>query len=143
MDRRTWLQLLSILTAARTARAEQPPAAGRGGPQQQQQPLRITKEQVVAALALLGLQFQDAEIDLMLRRVNGYLGGYETLRKIDVPLGVEPSFAFHPGLPNRSPIKGPQRFETTIAKTTPKAPSNLEDIAFWPVTELAPLIRSR
>src|SRR5262245_44605527 len=120
MDRRTWLQLLSILSATRASYSQQrggapPPAAGGGrGQQQNQQPLRVTKEQVTAGLALLGLEFQDAELDLMLRRVNNSLLGYETIRKIDVPYGTEPSFAFHPGLPNRTPVKGPQRFETTI-----------------------------
>ena len=59
--------------------------------------------------------------------------------------GTIPSrhFAFHPGLPDRGPLKGPQRFETTIPKvSTAKAPSNLEDLGFLPVTELAPLVRS-
>ena len=98
---------------------------------------------MVAGLALIGLQFQDAEVDLMLRRVSNSLSAYESLRKTEVPLGVEPSFAFHPGLPNRTPVKGPPRFETTIVRTAVKPPANLEDAAFWPVTELAPLIRSR
>ncbi len=57
---------------------------------------------------------------------------------------TEPAFAFHPGLPDRQPIKGPQRFDTTIAKTPAvKAPSNLEDVAFWRVVDLAPLVKSR
>jgi Asp-tRNA(Asn)/Glu-tRNA(Gln) amidotransferase A subunit family amidase len=150
MDRRTWLQLLSVLTATRATYAQQrggtpTPAAGAGGRgQQQNPPLRISKDQVQAGLALLGIEFQDAELDLMLRRVNSYLLGYETIRKIDVPYGTEPAFAFHPGLPNRTPVKGPQRFETTIPRTAAaKAPANLEDVAFWPVTELSQLIRSR
>src|SRR6185503_1791890 len=138
MDRRTWLQLLSVLSAARAGHAQQrggaPPAAtgpaatppaGRG--QQQPPPLRVTKEQVVAGLALIGLQFQDAEVDLMLRRVSNSLSAYESLRKAEVPLGVEPSFTFHPGLPNRTPVKGPPRFETTIVRTAVKPPANLED----------------
>jgi Asp-tRNA(Asn)/Glu-tRNA(Gln) amidotransferase A subunit family amidase len=105
--------------------------------------MRITREQVKAALVLLGLDFQDAEVDMMLRRVNGSFYSYESLRKVDIPYDTEPSFAFHPGLPDRQPLKGPARFETTIGKSAGKAPSNLEDVAFWPVTELAPLIRSR
>jgi Asp-tRNA(Asn)/Glu-tRNA(Gln) amidotransferase A subunit family amidase len=135
MDRRTWLQLLSVLAAAR-------PASGQG--RGQQQPMRITKEQVTAALALLGLEFQDAEIDQMLRRVNGSLFSYEELRKIDVPLDTEPAFAFHPGLPDRVAGKGPARFEATFAQVrNAKAPQSLEDLAFRPVSELAPLVRSR
>src|ERR1035438_8508374 len=159
MDRRTWMQLISVLAAARPALTQdrppvtippppptpQPPAGGRGGGRGgQQRPLRVTREQVQAALKLLGLEFEDAEIDMMLRNVDNSLSSYEAVRKIDIPLDTEPSFVFHPGLPDRVPIKGPQRFETTIpAKSTAKAPSNLEDLAFLPVTELAPLLRSR
>ncbi len=105
--------------------------------------MRVQKEQVVAALALLGLNFEDAEIEMMMRRVNNGLTSYENLRKIDVPYGTEPAFAFHPGLPGRAPIKGPQRFLPTVAATHPRVPRNLEDVAFWPVTQLAPLLRSR
>ena len=105
--------------------------------------MRITKEQVEAALKLLGLEFEDKEIDLMLRRANSALYSYEALRKVDIPYDTEPAFHFQPGLPDRVPIKGPQRFETTIPKASAKAPSNLEDVAFWRVTELAPLVRAR
>jgi Asp-tRNA(Asn)/Glu-tRNA(Gln) amidotransferase A subunit family amidase len=108
--------------------------------------MRVTKEQVTGALTLLGLTFEDAEIDMMLRRVNSSLFGYEALRKIDVPLDTEPAFAFHPGLPNRELGKGPQRYYPTIVtskSTHHRAPANLEDVAFWPVTQLAPLVRSR
>ena len=32
--------------------------------------MRITKDQMVGALKLMGLEFQDAELDMMLRGVN-------------------------------------------------------------------------
>jgi len=147
------MQLIAVLAAARPGLPQdrgaatttpQPPAGGRGGGRGGNQPMRITKEQVQAGLKLLGLEFQDAEIDQMLPRVNSAIGTYERVRQIEVPLDTEPAFAFHPGLPDRVPIKGPQRFETTIAKTsTAKAPSSLEELAFLPVTQLAPLVRSR
>ena len=81
MDRRTWLQLITILTAAREAQC----AAARGSHsaarrwrrarwtragRMQNLPMRITKDQVVGALKLMGLEFQDAELDMMLRGVN-------------------------------------------------------------------------
>src|ERR1039457_6139664 len=155
MDRRTWLQLITILAAAREAHPQQrggattPPAegAGRGGRGQgglQNLPMRVTKEQVIGALKLMGLEFQDAELDTMLRGVNQALSNYEGLRKADVPLDTEPAFAFHPGLPDREPIKGPQRYATTTPKATAmEAPSNLEDVAFWRVVDLAPLVKAR
>ena len=140
MDRRTWVQLMGVLAAARPAAAQQR-GGGRG---RAQQPMRITKEQVEAALRLLGLEFQDAEVELMLRRVNSSLFSFEAVRKIPVPYDTEPAFVFHPGLPDRVPAKGPARFETTFAHPKPaKAPGDLEELAFLPVSVLAPLVRSR
>ncbi|HLY20211.1 MAG TPA: amidase [Bryobacteraceae bacterium] len=136
MDRRTLLQLLSILGTVRPGHAQQEP--------RQQPPLRVTKEQVAGALTLLGLDFTAAEIDMMLPRVNNGLDGYASLRKIEVPYGVEPAFTFHPGLPERVPAKGAPRFKTTFAHARKaKAPADLEEVAFWRVSELAPLVRSR
>src|ERR1019366_1100484 len=141
MDRRTWLQLIGILSVARTGFSQAPQT------QQPPAPMRVSKDQVVAALKLLGLEFQDAELDMMLPGVNRALATYEALRKIDVPLDTEPAFTFHPGLPGRVPGKGPARFETTIAKAAGgralRPPANLEDLAFLRVTELAPLVRAR
>ncbi len=153
---------MSVLAAAQPAFAQQRGAVGatgttgaaRGQGGRGQAPMRVNKEQIVGALTLLGLEFNDAELDQMLPRVNQALGNYEALRKVEIGYGVEPSFHFSPGLPDRTPIKGPQRFETTIPKAgaaaagkaparAPKAPTNLEDAAFWPVTELAQLIHSR
>jgi Asp-tRNA(Asn)/Glu-tRNA(Gln) amidotransferase A subunit family amidase len=133
MDRRSWFHLLGILSTAASASAQQA---------QPQQPLRVKKEQVAGALALIGLEFQDAEVDMILRRANSFLGGYESLRKVDVPYGTEPAFSFHPGLPGRTPVKGPQRFAATTASAV-RTPKDLEEVAFWPVTRLAPLLRSR
>ena len=40
--------------------------------------MRITKDQVVGALKLMGLEFQDSEIDMMLRGVNQAISNYES-----------------------------------------------------------------
>lgn len=144
MDRRTWIQLLTVLAAARPAVSQQ--RAGGGAPQGRgaPAPMRITKAQVEGALALLGLEFQDAEIDMMLRRVNSGLGSYESLRKIDVPYDTEPAFVFFPGLPDRVPGKGLDRIEPTFGRIKhAKAPVNMEELAYLRVSELAPLVRSR
>ncbi len=121
MDRRTWLQLITILTAAREAYPQQrggatpPPAdgAGRGGRGRggfQDQPMRVTKEQVSGALKLMGLEFQDSEIDTMLRGVNQAVYSYEALRKADVPIDTEPAFSFHPGLAGPAADQGAAAF---------------------------------
>src|SRR3982751_6249843 len=112
MDRRTWLQLLGLLSSATAAAPDAPQSP-------QPPPMRVKKEQVLGALALLGLEFEDAEVDMMLRRVNAGLTSYENLRKVEVPYGTEPAFAFQPGLAGRTPIKGPPRFLPAAAPAHP------------------------
>src|SRR5580698_8272779 len=107
MNRRTLVQLIGVLTAACSAIGQD--RGGRGAA-----PMRVTKEEITGALKLMGLEFTDAELDTMLPSVNRALGNYEALRKVEIGYGVEPSFHFQPGLPGRVPIKGPQRFDTTI-----------------------------
>jgi hypothetical protein len=50
------------------------------------------------ALKLLSLEFQDAEIDMMLNNVNRNLDSYEKLRKVEIPYDTEPAFSFRPGV---------------------------------------------
>src|SRR3954453_9896837 len=119
MDRRSWIQMMGMLSSAAAATPQAPQQ------QQAQQPLRIKKEQVLGALAILGLEYQDAEVDMLLRRANASLTSFEALRKIDVPYGTEPAFAFPPGLPGRVPIKGPPQFVLARAAAV-RAPKELE-----------------
>ena len=134
MHRRHWIQLVSILSLARTnAKAQPPPAA----------PQRVSKEQLSAALKLIGLEFDDKQQEMMLPGVNRALDVFERLRKIDVPLDTEPAFAFHPGLPGRTASTEKPRFQPTIGATTKRDWKSTEELAFLPVTELAPLVRAK
>jgi len=109
---------------------------------QEKKELRINKEMLAEAEKLAGLDFSDAERDLMLEGLDEYLGKYEELRKISIDNSIPPALNFNPILPG-------MRFETEskplkISKVPKqKMPSNLEDVAFWPVTHLAQLIKSR
>src|SRR5471030_3549742 len=105
MDRRTWFQLIGILSLARPAYSQQRPV-GDGRGQQPQQPMRVTKDQVAAALKLLGLEFQDSEMESMLRGVNQALGNYESLRKLDIRSILSRRSASTPGFPAGNPSKG-------------------------------------
>lgn len=109
---------------------------------QEKQVLRISKEMLTEAEKLAGLDFTDAERDLMLEGLDDYLGKYEEIRKIQIDNSIPPALNFNPILPG-------MRFKTDskplkmskVAKQ--KAPRNFEDLAFWPVTRLAQLIKSR
>lgn len=132
MKRRSLLQLPAVAAIA-AAQQPAPPAA----------PQRISKDQITAALQVLGLDFTPEQVELMLRGVNRGLSGYEDLRKIDVPLDTEPAFAFHPGSAKRPIGSDKARYKPTVKKSSSRAVKSIEDLAFLPVTELAPLLRSK
>ena len=70
---------------------------------------------------------------------------YEQLRAIDVPLDTEPAVTFRPYLPGKKPKPGAT--PGAKIKVTLQAPSarsaSLDDLAFLPVTALAPLVQRR
>ena len=102
----------------------------------------ITTGIISEASEVIGLVFTRSEIDSMRGDLNDLLGNYENLRKINLPNSVTPSFSFSAILPGMS-------FEEKRSNLSYKRPTgvtrpqNLEDIAFWTVTQLAELIRTR
>jgi len=133
MDRRTWFQLLAVLAAAPETGGAQQPAV--------EAPQRVTRDMLIAALKSIGLEFSDAHIDLMLPSVNRGLSGIDNLRKIPVPLDTSPAFTFFPLLPGRKAGR-PGKFQP--AKYKPRRDwKNIEDLAFWPVTDLGPLLKAK
>jgi len=128
------MQLIATLGASPGGQAQQAPA--REAP-------RVTKEQLAAALKVIGLEFDDAQLEMMLRGVSRTLGDFEQLRKTEVPYETEPAFSFHPGLPDHQPKAGPSRFRPSLKAVRTKRLPPPEDLAFLPVTSLAPLIKAR
>lgn len=103
---------------------------------------KITSKIISEASEIMGLEFTRSEIDSMRGDLNDLLGNYEQLRKIDLTNSVSPAFSFSAILPG---MKFEERRPNLIYKrpTGVSRPQNLEDVAFWTVTQLAELIRSR
>jgi Asp-tRNA(Asn)/Glu-tRNA(Gln) amidotransferase A subunit family amidase len=130
--RRSWLKLIPFAAVpALQAQNQRPP----------EPPQVITKEMLRNALKVAGLEFTDPQLDMMLPTMNRTLPSFEALRKKVVPLDTEPATSFHPLLPEILPKKA--QFRPSKLKSKPKRPANLEDLAFLPVTELAPLVKSK
>ena len=102
----------------------------------------ITSEIVADAGAVAGLDFTDAERDMMLADLNLNLEAYEALRQVQVPNHVTPAVQFNPALRGRDlPSETrPFRFTRNIGLRRPADP---ETLAFMPVTQLSELIRTR
>lgn len=128
LNRRAWLKLLPVLSAA-TADAQQPTAPPA--------PQRIDKQTLHLALKLIGLDFTDEQEAMMLPEVNRNLDQYEALRKIDVPLDTEPAVRFYPS------ALEPGRVKFTPTRVKAVTPASIDDLAFEPVTRIAPLLKAR
>ncbi len=102
----------------------------------------ITRDILQSAAKVAGLTFADADLDALLVSVNQNLERFDLLRKTNIPNNIAPPLYFNPLVPGmkvehtRTPIKW-------SAPPKVKRPANLEDVAFWPITSLAELIRTR
>lgn len=130
IDRRQWVQLLALLTAADAASCQQAPAP---------EALPITKDILQASLKAMGLEFTSEQLDLMLPNVNRGLRSFEGLRKLDVPFDTEPAFHFNPGQGSL-----PKKSQFQPAKPKPRRDwKKVDDLAFYPLTDLAALVKAK
>jgi hypothetical protein len=93
MLRRTWMKLLPFAGAAMQGQNRRPP----------EPPQVVSKEMLQQSLKLAGLEFTDAQLEIMLPSMNRNLPSYDALRKKDVPLDTEPAISFHPIAPPAAP----------------------------------------
>jgi Asp-tRNA(Asn)/Glu-tRNA(Gln) amidotransferase A subunit family amidase len=103
---------------------------------------RITAEMLKSALAVSGLEFDEAARTAMLRDVNRSLERYEKLRELHIPDDISPPFHFSPLVPGMKVDRTRRPFRISAVRKESR-PANLEDVAFWSVRRLAELIRTR
>ncbi|MPR35701.1 amidase [Salmonirosea aquatica] len=105
-------------------------------------PEAITTEMVHQASQIFGLTFTEAERDSMLSNLERARKGYEDIRAIPLTNDVTPALYFNP-LPTGfvlDSIKKPFKYSTLLKASLPK---NKDDLAFYTISELASLLRSR
>jgi len=103
---------------------------------------KIPEADIKTAAKIIGLDFTDEEIKLMQENVKENLDSYNKLREFTLDNGVPPALYFNPILPGfELEKKVAPPVELKLPKV--KAPGNIEDLAFAPVTVLASLIKSR
>jgi Asp-tRNA(Asn)/Glu-tRNA(Gln) amidotransferase A subunit family amidase len=107
-----------------------------------QQAPRLDKSALDCAEKVIGVDFTEAQEEAAAAGVNRNLRSFEQLRQIDIPLDTEPAVAFRPYLPGRRPRPGATpgaKIAVTFERPSGR-PSSLEDLAFLPITALAPLL---
>jgi len=109
-----------------------------------QEKLHISPEMISAAENLIGLTFTEAERELMLENVNQNLAHYEELRQVNLANSVPPALRFDPRLPGLFPAQRPRQTPLTLSPVSPPAmPANRAELAFYPVTDLAHLLKTQ
>src|SRR5579871_5653512 len=111
----------------------------------------ITAERLSAAEQVTGLTFTESEREQLLDFVNETRTDYEKLRAVPLANDVVPAFTFQPYEPSAILPANKVRISLTAGTSSPEKdavdgpllPTDLEEIAFWPVTWLAHLIKTR
>ena len=113
------------------------------------QPAPVSAESIRRAAWLSGVALSDKDVELMNAGVKELRADLEKLRAVKLDNSVAPALLFDPE-PGRSAALGPRRAPVTgrgVAQLTervpPARPASDTDLAFMPVAELAPLVRTR
>ena len=102
----------------------------------------VTQEMIAQAEKLAGLTFTASERELALEGLNKYLEHYEKRRTVQVENSVPMALSFDPRLLGMT-FEGEKKPFKMSNVPLLQVPLNLEDLAFYPVTHLSQLIRSR
>jgi Asp-tRNA(Asn)/Glu-tRNA(Gln) amidotransferase A subunit family amidase len=103
----------------------------------------ITVETIASAEEVAGVHFDPAERELMLDGLKQQEQRIEALHKVALPNSVSPAIVFDPLPPGKNIQTEPHRpmVRSTVAHRA--VPSDLDELAFLPVTELSELVRRR
>jgi Asp-tRNA(Asn)/Glu-tRNA(Gln) amidotransferase A subunit family amidase len=102
----------------------------------------ITLEAIAGAEKLAGVEFDDAERELMLQGLRDLQESYAQLRVLSLDNSVPPALAFRPLVP--PPPEPPGRAPLRPSRAPQlELPEDLERLAFLPVTQLSELVRTR
>jgi len=106
----------------------------------------VTPTVIDCAEKIAGLELHSDEEAAIARTLSDRVRTYQQMRAVAVPQDTELAIMFKPSLPGKEP-KGPATpgapIKYTKAPLTLKRPANLEDVAFWPIHQLAALIERR
>ncbi|MEP6549942.1 MAG: amidase [Gemmatimonadales bacterium] len=103
----------------------------------------ITVDTIASAEEVAGLHFDPAERELMLDGLKQQEQRIEALHKVPLPNSVSPATIFDPRPPGKKIPNEARRpmVRSKVARRT--IGSNLDELAFLPVTELSELVRSK
>jgi Asp-tRNA(Asn)/Glu-tRNA(Gln) amidotransferase A subunit family amidase len=102
----------------------------------------ITHDAVLGAEKVVGLDFSDKKIDMLLPGLRNHLRDFETIRKIPLSNAIPPAIQFNPIPVGMKLETKPGKFKMSSPGKV-RLPANADDLAFYSVSELGALIKSR
>ncbi|MEX2528234.1 MAG: amidase [Gemmatimonadota bacterium] len=102
----------------------------------------ITSQMLAEAAKVAGLEFTEEEREMMVASVDRHRDAMLALREVKISNSVPPAIHFEPQLP-RTPLPVGESRCVPSRRADIRRPERLEEVAFWPVTHLAELIRTR
>jgi len=109
---------------------------------QQAQASRVTDAMVREASQLAGLTFGDTERQGMVASLNRILTRADDLHKTPPANDAPSPILFNPRVPGM-PVSVPTRIHRLTTQPRQTRPATLDEVAFWPVAQLADLVRRR
>jgi Asp-tRNA(Asn)/Glu-tRNA(Gln) amidotransferase A subunit family amidase len=103
---------------------------------------KITKEMIDNAAAIADVPIPDEFKEIMLSDLNEQAKGYDEIYKLHIPNSVAPAMLFDPVLPGMTfdTVRKPLRMSNAPSVAVP---TNIDDLAFASVRELAELVRTK
>ncbi|WP_462267517.1 amidase [Mucilaginibacter sp.] len=102
----------------------------------------ITAGMVQEAEKIIGLNFTAAQADSMLNNLNQYNNSYTALQKLNMPNSVVPALNFNPVPVGFAYPDTKSGFKLSRAEKL-KLPANRNELAYYTITQLAELIRTK
>ncbi len=110
--------------------------------QEQEEP-EVTAQMIAEAGQVSGIEFTEEERDEIADDLSRNLRRYRALRELEIPNEVPFPLVFDPVVPGTEPPTGESVLRLADPGTVRRPPGSLEQVAFWPVTRLAELVRTR
>jgi Asp-tRNA(Asn)/Glu-tRNA(Gln) amidotransferase A subunit family amidase len=102
----------------------------------------LTPDNIESAEQLSGLNFSPEERQQMLETLNERLTQYEAVRNTSLENSVPMALMFNVNVADSSPADVPRSYPMS-AQASVTRPDNLEDVAFYTLTQLAELVRTQ
>lgn len=102
----------------------------------------ITPAIIAQAEKVAGIELSEDQRDRIRRELSRNTSAYAAMRGVGVPNSVPPAIRFDPVVPE-APVPVERKASARRSAVEVRRPANLEEVAFWPVTHLAELVRTR